>query len=79
MSLHHKTVSPYHQDGERAEWRVRVDPTSRVVLVFDMAEMNWSGTWEDTGRPLAPWEVRAAAALADLQFEDGRPPPRPSP
>ena len=35
------------------------------------------GKWEDTGKPLAPWEIRAAAALADLQFDDGRPPPRP--
>ena len=77
MSLHHKTVSPHHQDDERAEWRVRLDPNSRVVLVFDMVEMAWNGHWEDTRRPLAPWEVRAAAALAELQFDDGRSPPQP--
>ena len=76
MPPHRKGVSPDRQDDEGAEWRVRMPGHARVVLVFSFEPMLWTGFWEDTGKPLDLVEIRAAASLADLQLDDGRPPPR---
>ena len=71
------TMTPHHQDDERAEWRVRLPGAGRVVLMFNFEAMLWTGFWEDTGKPLDIVEIRAAAALGHLELEDGRPPPQP--
>ena len=70
-------MTPQQEDETHAEWRICMKGGARVVLDYRFESRLWTGFWADTRRPLANWEICAAAEIAGIELGDRRRPPLP--